>query len=102
MAKKKPTSRAASRTSAQKKTSARKTAGKPPAGTVSLTIARDGEDVVVRLEDDGAGIDPARIRTTAIARGVIGKSASRAHQERIKSASRKTAATFVRRRFFSC
>jgi mannose-6-phosphate isomerase-like protein (cupin superfamily) len=40
MAKKKPTSRAASRTSAQKKTSARKTAGKPASKTVAKPSAR--------------------------------------------------------------
>src|ERR1700733_5638487 len=40
MAKKKPTSRAASRTSAQKKTSARKTAGKPASKTVAKHSAR--------------------------------------------------------------
>jgi two-component system chemotaxis sensor kinase CheA len=49
----------------------RAAAGKTPNGTLSLTITRDGEDLVVTLGDDGAGIDPARIRATAVARGLI-------------------------------
>lgn len=52
--------------------------GKPPTGILSLSIARDGEDVVVTLGDDGAGIDPARIRATAVARGLIDAEAAEA------------------------
>jgi two-component system chemotaxis sensor kinase CheA len=46
-------------------------AGKPREGRLSLQIARDGDDIVVTLTDDGAGIDPAHIRAIAIKRGLI-------------------------------
>lgn len=49
----------------------RSAAGKPDKGTLSLQVSREGEDIVVTLADDGAGIDPGRIRTIAIARGLI-------------------------------
>ncbi len=52
--------------------------GKPADGRVSLQIAREGEDIVVLLADDGAGIDPARIRATAVARGLIDHDAAAA------------------------
>ena len=52
-------------------TAKRATAGKPVEGALSLHVAREGGQIVVTLGDDGAGIDPARIRATAIARGLI-------------------------------
>ncbi|MFG1425872.1 chemotaxis protein CheA [Roseixanthobacter glucoisosaccharinicivorans] len=45
-------------------------AGKPERATVRLRAARQGEHVVVEVQDDGGGIDVARIRDTAVARGV--------------------------------
>jgi len=54
----------------------RSAAAKPAEGQVSLQVVRDGEDVVVTLADDGAGIDPARIRAIAIARGLIDQDAA--------------------------
>jgi len=38
---------------------------------VSLSVRRDGDAIAVTLSDDGAGIDPARIREVAVARGLI-------------------------------
>ena len=55
---------------------ARRAAGKPEAGRLRLVIARDGNGVAISLEDDGAGIDPARIRETAVARGVLEREAA--------------------------
>ena len=52
--------------------------GKPPIGALSLSIARHGDDVMVVLGDDGAGIDPARIRATAVARALIDAEAAEA------------------------
>jgi two-component system, chemotaxis family, sensor kinase CheA len=46
-------------------------AGKPAQGEVTLTIAPQGEQLVVTLADDGAGIDPARMRASALAKGLI-------------------------------
>jgi two-component system chemotaxis sensor kinase CheA len=55
---------------------ARTAAGKKAEGSLSLQITRDGEDIVVLLADDGAGIDPARIRAVAVARGLIDEEAA--------------------------
>jgi two-component system chemotaxis sensor kinase CheA len=49
----------------------RVSAGKPAQGRVRLRFARSGEQLHVSLADDGAGIDPLRIRAIAVERGVI-------------------------------
>ncbi len=49
---------------------ARARAGKPEIATVQLRAGRRGEHVVVELEDDGAGVDVARVRQVAAQRGV--------------------------------
>jgi two-component system chemotaxis sensor kinase CheA len=48
-------------------------AGKPPAGTITLRAFHQGGFVVVRISDDGRGLDPARIRATAEARGIVSR-----------------------------
>jgi chemosensory pili system protein ChpA (sensor histidine kinase/response regulator) len=48
----------------------RAAAGKPPAGNISLEVRQEGNEVVLRLEDDGQGLDLARIRARAIAAGL--------------------------------
>src|SRR6266699_1667104 len=45
--------------------------GKPPAGQIKLSAAYEGNQVVITVRDDGAGIDPDRVRNEAIARGLI-------------------------------
>nr|WP_314469699.1 chemotaxis protein CheA [uncultured Sphingomonas sp.] len=50
---------------------ARQLAGKPTEGQLRLTAARDGDAVQITLSDDGAGIDPARIRDVAVARDLL-------------------------------
>jgi chemosensory pili system protein ChpA (sensor histidine kinase/response regulator) len=49
----------------------RAAAGKPAQGKVSLTLAREGGEVVLTLSDDGAGINIAAVRRKAIERGLI-------------------------------
>lgn len=49
----------------------RTAAHKPVEGTLLLDIARTGDLIIVALSDDGAGIDPARIRQAAVARGLV-------------------------------
>ncbi|MDA8291394.1 MAG: chemotaxis protein CheA [Actinomycetota bacterium] len=51
---------------------ARAAAGKPATGTLSLRASHEGGQVVLEVADDGAGIDPASIAATALARGVVG------------------------------
>ena len=46
-------------------------AGKPPAGTISLRAFHQGGHVVIQIADDGRGLDPARLRRTAVERGLI-------------------------------
>ncbi|HVI33863.1 chemotaxis protein CheA [Phenylobacterium sp.] len=48
----------------------RAAAGKPPSATIVLRAHRDGDQVVVEVEDDGRGIDVARVREVAARRGV--------------------------------
>ena len=42
-------------------------AGKSPEGTLSLSAAHRGNQIVIAISDDGAGIDPARLRASALA-----------------------------------
>ena len=49
---------------------ARLAAGKPSMATIHLRGARNGEYVHIEVEDDGGGIDVARIRRVAAERGV--------------------------------
>lgn len=45
--------------------------GKPAQGTIRLSAAHQRGGIVIRLTDDGKGLDPARIRAKAIERGLI-------------------------------
>lgn len=49
----------------------RAAAGKPPAGTITLRARHQGGLVVIEIADDGAGLDPARLRAKAVERGLI-------------------------------
>ena len=49
----------------------RAAAGKPTQGQVTLTLAREGGEVVLTLSDDGRGINIAAVRKKALERGVI-------------------------------
>lgn len=55
---------------------ARRVAGKSAQATVRLTARAVGDQVVVEVSDDGGGIDPARIRARAVARGLIDETAA--------------------------
>ena len=50
---------------------ARVAAGKPGQGRLILRSFHEGGQVVVEVSDDGAGIDPARIGSSAVAKGLI-------------------------------
>jgi two-component system, chemotaxis family, sensor kinase CheA len=45
--------------------------GKPAQGRLRLRFARAGDKLLTELEDDGAGIDPARVRRIAIERELV-------------------------------
>lgn len=50
---------------------ARRAKGKPAKGQVRLSSFHEDNQVVITLEDDGAGIDPQRIKASAIRKGII-------------------------------
>ncbi|MBL8212972.1 MAG: hybrid sensor histidine kinase/response regulator [Bryobacterales bacterium] len=49
----------------------RAAAGKPRRGTLRLRAAQEGSQVVIEIADDGAGIDPERIRAKAVEKGLL-------------------------------
>ena len=50
---------------------ARQKSGKPVKGTVRLSAVYAGAEVAISVSDDGAGLDPARIRQKAEEQGII-------------------------------
>jgi chemotaxis protein histidine kinase CheA/ActR/RegA family two-component response regulator len=62
---------------------AREKAGKPRAGTITLSATYEGNQVAISVRDDGAGIDPNRIRSVAVQRGWIDSSAQLSDREAI-------------------
>jgi two-component system chemotaxis sensor kinase CheA len=55
---------------------ARRAAGKPEQGTVRLSAQQEGDHVSIEVSDDGAGIDPEKIRRSAIKKGLIDSDAA--------------------------
>jgi two-component system chemotaxis sensor kinase CheA len=49
----------------------RQAAGKTPAGKLSLQASQRGGQIIVRVSDDGAGLDAARLRQKAVDKGLI-------------------------------
>jgi two-component system chemotaxis sensor kinase CheA len=50
---------------------ARKAAGKPTEGVLTLRARHESGQVVVEVADDGAGIDPAKLGAKAVQRGLL-------------------------------
>jgi two-component system chemotaxis sensor kinase CheA len=50
---------------------ARRRAGKPEQGQVRISAQQEGDHVAIEVRDDGAGIDPDRIRRKAVEKGLI-------------------------------
>ncbi|WP_431311299.1 response regulator [Parahaliea mediterranea] len=48
----------------------RRAAGKPETGLVTIDVSKDGSDYLIRLSDDGRGMDPAALREAALERGL--------------------------------
>ncbi|MFC0333280.1 chemotaxis protein CheA [Paenibacillus sepulcri] len=46
-------------------------AGKPAKGTLRISASHEDNQVLITIQDDGAGIDPERIRQSAVAKGII-------------------------------
>ena len=46
-------------------------AGKPGGATLRLSARQEGDQVVIEVADDGRGIDPARMRRSAVEKGLL-------------------------------
>ena len=49
----------------------RESAGKPRKGTIRLEARQEGDQIIISVADDGAGIDPARIAKKAMEKGLV-------------------------------
>ena len=59
----------------------RRRLSKPATGTIRLEAKRDKNHVIISVEDDGAGINTARVREAAVRKGVLSAEAARALSE---------------------
>lgn len=59
----------------------RKVKGKPPIGTIRLSAVHSGANVLIRIADDGKGLDTEAIRAKAVANGLIAADAQTSEQE---------------------
>jgi len=59
----------------------RRAAGKAETGTIHLSAYHEGGSIVIRLRDDGRGLDTARIREKAIEKGLLTRSDAEALTE---------------------
>ena len=51
----------------------RKAKGKPEKGTVTLTADQEGSNIIIKIEDDGKGLDVGAIRDKAVEKGLAGR-----------------------------
>ena len=49
----------------------RKKAGKPETGSIILNAFQEGNNVIIEVKDDGAGIDTEKVKEKAIERGLV-------------------------------
>lgn len=45
--------------------------GKSRTGTITLSASQEGDHILLKIEDDGAGMDPQKLKEIAITRGVL-------------------------------
>jgi two-component system chemotaxis sensor kinase CheA len=57
-------------------------AGKPATGTVRMAARQEGDHIVIEISDDGAGIDPDRVRAAAVRKGYLSESEALAMSDR--------------------
>ncbi|ADU62829.1 MAG: chemotaxis protein CheA [Pseudodesulfovibrio sp.] len=62
----------------------RKAQGKPAQGTIYLSAEHSGGEVLVRIKDDGRGMDPTIIREKGIERGLIAADAELTKKDLLK------------------
>ncbi len=49
----------------------REAAGKPRLGTITVAAYQEGNGVIIEVRDDGAGINPEKVKKKAIERGIV-------------------------------
>lgn len=54
----------------------REASGKPRTGTITLSASQEGDHILLKIEDDGAGMDPEKLKQIAIKRGVLDEDAA--------------------------
>lgn len=55
----------------------RQKAGKPALGTVKVSAEHEGNHIVIRIEDDGKGMDPEKLKARGVEKGVITEAQAR-------------------------
>ncbi len=60
----------------------REAAGKPRTGTIRLAARQEGDHIVIEISDDGAGIDPDRVRGAAVRKGYLSENEALAMSDR--------------------
>ncbi len=63
-------------------TDVRAAAGKPEKGTIRMAARQEGDHIVIEVSDDGAGIDPDKVRAAAIRKGYITESEAKSMSDR--------------------
>lgn len=48
-------------------------AGKPETGTITLSASQQGDHILLKIIDDGAGMDPNKLKEIAIKKGILDK-----------------------------
>jgi two-component system, chemotaxis family, sensor kinase CheA len=66
----------------------REKAGKPRRGTIRLDATQEGDQIVISIADDGAGIDPERIGRKAVEKALVSA-------ERLRSLSHREILEFI-------
>ena len=56
-------------------------AGKPRTGQVHLSAEHSGDSVIIKISDDGKGMDPEVIRNKAVSKGLIGADEQLSHTD---------------------
>src|SRR5258707_10300729 len=56
--------------------------GKPAAGQIAMRARADGDMLHIEVADDGRGIDPDKLRQTAVAKGILAPAEAAAMSER--------------------
>lgn len=73
---------------------ARVAAGKPETGTVTLSAYHEGGHIIIKISDDGKGLDPDKIKAKAVANGML-------TEEEVKTVSNKQLYQFIYKPGFS-